>query len=95
MKFIKTFFISLVLAVASVGAFAGDLTNFAENRIIDALIRGQSLGAPATWHIALDTVACTEAGGGTLAQEYLVKAMLRTVQGREEPVEVMIKVVAD
>lgn len=44
---------------------AGPFTDFAENKLIDALFRGQSLGAPATWYIGLDTVACTETGGGT------------------------------
>lgn len=46
---------------------AGALTDYAENKIIDALVRGQALGAPATWYIGLDTVACTETGGGTEA----------------------------
>lgn len=41
------------------------LTNFAENKIIDALFRGQALGAPATWHAALFTSDPTETGGGT------------------------------
>ena len=41
------------------------LTNFAENKIVDALLRGQSLAAPATWYIALFTVTPGEAGGGT------------------------------
>jgi hypothetical protein len=197
MKKLNAFFLGLALSLASLGARALDLTNFAENKVVDALFRGQALGAPATWHIALDTVACTEAGGGTevtggsyarvavaaslanwagtqsagstvvssgtggttsnnavitfptptagwgkeflkslndsadilvsfssapgitvvpqttvgnvvpkgillfrvsggtLDQEYLIRAMLRTVQGREEPVEVKIKVVAD
>lgn len=65
MKKLKLFFAGFVLAFTSLGAHALDLTNFAENKIVDALVRGQALGAPATWYIALDTVACTEAGGGT------------------------------
>jgi hypothetical protein len=65
MKNIKAFFFGLALFVASFGAHALDLTNFAENRIIDALLRGQALSPPATWHIALDTASCTESGGGT------------------------------
>ena len=52
------------LALSAI-ANAGALTNYAENKITDALWRAQSLGAPASWHIGLDTVACTEAGGGT------------------------------
>lgn len=69
MKHPKTLFAALVLVAASlmsaVTAHALDLTNFAENRIVDAMVRGQTLGAPATWHIGLDTAFCTEAGGGT------------------------------
>lgn len=45
-----------------------NLTNFAENKIIDALLRGEALGAPANWHIALATaVADAEAGTFTEA----------------------------
>lgn len=65
MKKLKLFFAGFVLAFASLGAHALDLTNFAENKIVDALVRGQALGAPATWYISLDTVACDDAGGGT------------------------------
>lgn len=31
------------------------LTDYAENKVYDALLRGQALGAPATWHVALST----------------------------------------
>lgn len=69
MKHIKSLLLAAVLAAASLlasfTAHAGALTDYAENKIADALVRGQALGAPATWHIGLDTVACTEAGGGT------------------------------
>lgn len=41
------------------------LTDFAENKIIDAVFRGQALGAPATLYFALFTSATTDAGGGT------------------------------
>lgn len=57
-----------IAALAALSAFqvqAQALTNFAENRIVDALLRGQALGAPATVHVGLDTASCTEAGGGT------------------------------
>jgi hypothetical protein len=64
MKFLKTLAAAAALALSG-QAFALDLTNFAENRLTDTLFRGQALGAPATWHIGLDTAACTEAGGGT------------------------------
>lgn len=41
------------------------LTNYAENKIVDALLRGQALGAPATFYVALFTVDTSDAGGGT------------------------------
>lgn len=68
MNRIKTFLAALavgILVMLALPAQAGALTNFAENKIVDALKRGQTLGAPATWYIGLDTVACSEAGGGT------------------------------
>lgn len=57
------------LAVAAIttmpAAQAGALTDYAENKIADALVRGQTLGAPATWYIRLNTTACTDAASGT------------------------------
>lgn len=44
---------------------AQSLTDYGENKIVDALFRGQALGAPATFYVGLDTVACDDAGGGT------------------------------
>lgn len=39
-----------------------NLTNYAENKVVDALLRGQSLGTPATWYVALYTSDPTETG---------------------------------
>lgn len=44
-----------------------NLTNFAENKLVDALLRGQALGAPATLHFALFTAAA-DAEAGTLTE---------------------------
>lgn len=41
------------------------LTNFAENKIIDALLRAQAIGTPSTWYVALFTAAPSDTGGGT------------------------------
>jgi len=41
------------------------LTNFAENKIIDALLRAQAIGTPATWYVGLFTAAPSDTGGGT------------------------------
>lgn len=65
MKMIKKLLTVAALAVAALSAQAGALTDYAENKVVDALLRGQSLAAPATFYIGLDTVACTETGGGT------------------------------
>ena len=44
-----------------------NLTNFAENKVVDALLRGQALGAPATLHFALFT-AVADAEAGTVTE---------------------------
>lgn len=45
------------------------LTNFAENKLIDALLRGQAIGTPANWFVALFTsaVVVDDTGAGTEA----------------------------
>jgi hypothetical protein len=44
-----------------------NLTNFAENRLVDHLFRNQALGNPATWHVALFT-AVADAEAGTVTE---------------------------
>lgn len=46
-------------------ASAQSLTDYAENRLIDALMRGQSIGTPATWYVGLMTSACSDSAAGT------------------------------
>jgi len=41
------------------------LTDYAENKVYDALLRGQALGAPATWYIGLCTDLRADSGNGT------------------------------
>ena len=63
-----------VAALFPVAAQSGALTDYAENKTIDALIRAQSIGAPATWYVALyttcptDSTAGTEVSGGSYAR---------------------------
>ena len=60
-------FLSALLAISalvSIPAHAGALTDYAENKIVDALIRGQTLGAPATWYVALYTTCPTDSSAG-------------------------------
>ena len=57
-------------------------TNFAENKIVDAVFRGQALGAPATFYIALltadpgDTGTLTEVSGGSYARVAVASSMI-------------------
>lgn len=37
-------------------------TDYAENKIVDALFRGQPLNAPTTWYVALHTTTDNDAG---------------------------------
>lgn len=64
MKFLKLALVSVLLAVSGF-AQALDLTDYAENKIVDSVFRGQALGAPTTWYLGLDTAACGDTGGGT------------------------------
>lgn len=41
------------------------LTDFAENKVLDAILRAQALGAPATHYVGLFTANPTDVGGGT------------------------------
>lgn len=41
------------------------LSDYAENKIIDAIFRAQVLGAPATMYVALFTATPSDSGGGT------------------------------
>lgn len=66
-KTFKNFALAGLLALCAVSAHAGALTDYAENKIIDALLRGQAIGTPATWHVALYTVCPTDSTAGTEA----------------------------
>lgn len=68
MKPINRLFLAGLLAVASLfgtAAHAGALADYAENKIVDALLRGQAIGAPVTGYIALYTVCPTDSTAGT------------------------------
>ena len=61
----------LIASVALCGGFissavhAGAFTDYFENKLVDWMVRGQAYTPPASLYLGLDTVACTEAGGGT------------------------------
>lgn len=66
----------------------GALTNYAENKVIDALLRGQALGAPATWYVAAlsadpgEAGSLTEITGGSYAR-VAVTASLANFSGTQ------------
>ncbi len=64
----RNLFAVVALAIAAIlplPAAAQAFTDYAENKLIDALFRGQSLGAPATWYVGLLTSACSDSSAGT------------------------------
>ena len=68
MKYINKVIPAGLLAVASLFAgiaHAGALTDYAENKIVAATLRGQTIGTPATWYVALYTVCPTDSTAGT------------------------------
>lgn len=65
MKTIRHILTAIIFAVAAIGAHAGALTDYAENKVVDALLRGQSLGSPVTMYIGLATNTCLDSGAGT------------------------------
>lgn len=77
---IRTFLATLLFAVTSF-AHAGALTDYAENKLVDAVLRGQALGAPATGYVGLfttcptDSAAGTEVSGGSYARVAVTSAL--------------------
>lgn len=65
MKFLKNIFVASLLALTALTAQAGALTDYAENKVVDAVLRGQAIGTPATWYVALYTACPTDSTAGT------------------------------
>lgn len=57
--------LSLAVLFGSQLASAQAFTDYAENKLVDAVIRNQTLGAPTTWYVALFTSSCSDSAGGT------------------------------
>ena len=51
----KLFFALAFVAATTQHASAAAMTDYGENKTIDALLRAQAIGTPATWYIALFT----------------------------------------
>ena len=81
-KFLKNSMVAVALLLASAFAQAASLSDFAENKIVDATLRGQALGAPASFFIALytacptDSTAGTEVTGGSYARVSVTSALV-------------------
>ena len=68
MKLFRRYALALVatiLAFTPQIVSAQALSDYAENHIVDAVFRGQSLGAPATLYFGLSTTACSDSSFGT------------------------------
>lgn len=64
-QIILSVFLAVLALFAGLPAQAGSFTDFAENKLVDTIFRGQASGIPASWYVGLDTVACGETGSGT------------------------------
>ncbi len=65
---LRHFFLALLLpfaVLASQFVHAAALADFAENKTLDALLRGQAIGTPVTWYVALFTTCPTDSTAGT------------------------------
>ncbi|HAJ71376.1 MAG TPA: hypothetical protein DCO68_04800 [Methylophilaceae bacterium] len=65
MKKINQVFLMLLIMAASITANAGAMSDYLENKLIDALLRGQIFTMPTTTYYALATAAGSDTGCGT------------------------------
>lgn len=65
MNKIKHLLALALFSVFAITAQAAALSDYAENKIVDALLRGQALGAPVTGYVALYTACPTDSTAGT------------------------------
>lgn len=65
MKPLRNFFIAVLLFGLATLSHAGVLSDYGENKVLDALLRAQAIGTPATWYIALYIDTCSDSASGT------------------------------
>lgn len=65
MKRLNRVTLAAALALTACAVNATSFTDFYENNLVDSQVRGQVYTPPSSLYFGLDTVACTEAGGGT------------------------------
>lgn len=64
-RFLSRAVLLVALAMVSASGFAAGLTAHAKNKVIDAVLRGQALGAPATLYLRVNNTTCTATTSGT------------------------------
>lgn len=64
-KFVKQAFIGLLMIGATAVVQAAAMSNYLENKLIDAFLRGQAFTMPATTYYALATTSGSDAACGT------------------------------
>lgn len=69
MTCLKKLFLGLAVNLAALfvvaPAFAGPLTDYLENKLIDHVFRGTAYSAPATLYVSLHTASCSDSSTGT------------------------------
>lgn len=63
--YVSNCLVALALLATSLCVSAAAMTDYAENKTVDALLRGQTLGAPVTAYVALYTTCPTDSTAGT------------------------------
>lgn len=82
MKMFKAFILAVFLTLYAAFSYAAALADNAENKILDAVLRAQALGAPATSYMALyttcptDSTAGTEVTGGSYARVAVTSSLV-------------------
>ncbi len=62
---IAAFFAVIAIGVVGPVAHAASMTDYAENKIVDWLLRGQAFTPPATVYVSLHTAGCSDSSTGT------------------------------
>jgi hypothetical protein len=67
LRFMNALLAGALLALVSITAQAGALSDYAENKIVDHVFRNTAFSesSPATYYVALNTASCSDSSGGT------------------------------
>ncbi len=64
-KLFRSILLGMALLLGSINIHAAAMTDFAENKVLDAMLRAQAIGTPVTWYVALYTACPTDSTAGT------------------------------